>query len=204
MSKEINLYQHPDVSDENSIEPSKTNDENKSTKPIKQQIKRIIEALLFASNEPIPFSKILEVTESSFGCGTKLLRELLQELQHDYIVEQRAFRLEEIANGYMIRTCGEYAPYIHLMRHGKRAEKLSRASTEVLAIIAYKQPITRAQIDAIRGVDSSGTLYNLVQRKLVAVTGRLQTPGCPALYGTTQEFLHHFGLKTMAELPPYQ
>lgn len=171
------------------------------TKALHGQVKRIIEALLFSSNTPIPFSKLREVTDSLQPLRPKILRELLDELQHEYIAQQRAFRLEEIAEGFIVRTCEEYAPYIDLMLRNKRTEKLSHAAAEVLAIIAYKQPATRPQIDAIRGVDSSGTVQNLLERQLIEPVGKLEAPGRPTLYGITKEFLLHFGLKNIAELP---
>lgn len=168
---------------------------------LRQQVKRIIEALLFSSNVPIAFNKIREVTDSLHPFRPRILRELISELQHEYIGQQRAFRLEEIAQGFIVRTCEEYAPYIDLMVRNKRAEKLSHAAAEVLAIIAYKQPITRPQIDAIRGVDSSGTLQNLLERQLIEPLGRLEAPGRPMQYGITKEFLLHFGLRDVNELP---
>lgn len=168
---------------------------------LRQQVKRIIEALLFSSNAPIAFNKIREVTDTLHALRPKILRELLEELQMEYIAQQRAFRLEEIAQGFILRTCEEYAPYIDLMVRNKRAEKLSQAAAEVLAIIAYKQPVTRPQIDAIRGVDSSGTVQNLLERQLIEPLGRLEAPGRPMLYGITKEFLIHFGLRDIADLP---
>lgn len=171
------------------------------TKALRGQIKRIIEALLFSSNAPLSFHKLREVTDSLQPLRPKILRELLGELQHEYIAQQRAFRLEEIAEGFIVRTCEEYAPYIDLMLRNKRTEKLSHAAAEVLAIIAYKQPATRPQIDAIRGVDSSGTVQNLLERQLIEPVGKLDAPGRPTLYGITKEFLLHFGLKNIAELP---
>ncbi|MGZ6298133.1 MAG: SMC-Scp complex subunit ScpB [Parachlamydiaceae bacterium] len=167
----------------------------------RQHVKGIIEALLFSSSTPLAFNKIREVTDSVASLRPKVLREILEELQYDYISQQRAFRLEEIAQGFILRTCEEYAPYIDLMLRNKRAEKLSQASAEVLAIIAYKQPITRPQIDAIRGVDSSGTVQNLLERQLIEPLGKLEAPGRPMLYGITKEFLLHFGLRDLKDLP---
>lgn len=170
-------------------------------KEIRGQIKRIIEALLFSSSAPISFNKIRDVTDSYCAVRPRILRELLNELQHEYIAQQRAFRLEEIAQGFIVRTCEEFAPYIDLLLRNKRTEKLSHAAAEVLAIIAYKQPATRPQIDAIRGVDSWGALQNLLDRQLIEPVGRLDAPGRPTLYCITREFLMHFGLKDIAELP---
>jgi segregation and condensation protein B len=122
------------------------------------------------------------------------------ELQQDYLSQQRAFRLEEIAEGFLLRTCEEYSPFLDLLYRNKRTEKLSQASAEVLAIIAYKQPITRPQIEAIRGVDCSGIIQNLLERQLITPSGKLEAPGRPTLYETTNDSLKHFGLRSTEEL----
>lgn len=172
--------------------------------PINEQLhhhlKRVIEALLFATPDPLPLVKIREVTDTILPLRPRQLRHILDELRQEYIAQQRAFQLEEIAQGYVLRTYEEYAPYLDLLIKQKRWEKLSNASTEVLAIVAYRQPITRPQIDAIRGVDSSGSLMQLIERQLIESTGKLEAPGRPTLYGTTKEFLKHFGLKDISEL----
>jgi segregation and condensation protein B len=168
---------------------------------IRQQAKRIIEALLFASSDPLPFNKIREITDSFHPLKPRLLRDLINELQQEYLSQQRAFRLEEIAEGFLLRTCEEYSVFIDLLHRNKRTEKVSQASAEVLAIIAYKQPITRPQIESIRGVDCSGIVQNLLERQLIEPIGRLEAPGRPTLYGTTKYFLQHFGLKSIEDLP---
>ncbi|MBA3722658.1 MAG: SMC-Scp complex subunit ScpB [Parachlamydiaceae bacterium] len=165
-----------------------------------QHVKRVIEALLFASNDPIPLLKIREITETIAPLKPRKLRQIIEELQQEYLTQKRAFKLEEIAQGYVLRTHEEYAPYIELHYRQRRGEKLSYAATEVLAIIAYRQPITRPQIDAIRGVDSSGTVAQLLERNLIEPVGKLEAPGRPMLYATTKEFLKHFGLKDITEL----
>ena len=169
-----------------------------------QHAKRIIEALLFASSEPLTFVKLREIVDVTCPLKPRVLRELISELQQDYIAQQRAFRLEEIAQGYLLRTCEEFAASIDLLHRNKRAEKLSQAAAEVLAIIAYKHPITRPQIEAIRGVDSSGIMQNLIERQLIEAVGRLEAPGRPTLYSTTKDFLKHFGLKDLHDLPLIQ
>lgn len=167
---------------------------------LKSHMKRVIEALLFASAEPISLQKIRDVIDSFHPLKPRQIKKILDELQEDYISQQHAFRLEEIAQGYALRTHEEYAPYIELLYRNKRGEKLSHASTEVLAIIAYRQPMTRPQIDAIRGVDSSGTIAQLLERDLIEPRGKLEAPGRPTLYGTTNAFLKHFGLKDIEQL----
>lgn len=167
---------------------------------VRSHAKRVIEAILFSTSDPLPLAKIREVTDTFCALAPRHLKGILEELKQDYISQQRAFRLEEIAQGYVLRTHEEYAPYIDALYRQRRGEKLSHAATEVLAIIAYRQPITRPQIDAIRGVDSSGTLMQLLERQLVEPQGKLEAPGRPTLYCTTKEFLKHFGFKDIADL----
>jgi segregation and condensation protein B len=204
MTKELNLFQNeidalstPLETQEDLLESI---DDNQIDQQLQQHLKRVIEALLFASHEPIPLTKIREITDTILPVRPRRLRQLLDELKQEYLAQQRAFKLEEIAQGYVLRTHEEYAPYLELLYRQKRGEKLSQASTEVLAIIAYRQPITRPQIDAIRGVDSSGTIMQLLERQLIEAVGKLEAPGKPTLYSTTREFLKHFGLKDLSEL----
>ncbi len=223
MAKEINLFEMENESIEEAVEtpiidvPRGTytqtsfpgilekiqvdQDRLKNLEKKCKHIKKIIEALLFASSEPLPFNKIREVIETVEPLKPSLLKELISELANEYVFQQRSFRLEEIAQGYVLRSCKEYSPYIDLLYRNKRTEKLSSASAEVLAIIAYKQPITRPQIDIIRGVDSSGTLQNLLERQLIEIVGKLEAPGRPSLYSITKDFLKHFGLRDLNELP---
>lgn len=168
---------------------------------MRQHAKRIIESLLFASTEPLTFNKIREIVDTFHPLKPSQLRNLIVELQQDYLSQQRSFRLEEIAQGYMLRTCEEYSPFIDALFHNKRTEKLSQASVEVLAIIAYKNPITRPQIEAIRGVDSSGIIQNLLERELIEPVGKLDAPGRPTLFGITKNFLRHYGLRDVEDLP---
>jgi segregation and condensation protein B len=165
------------------------------------QIKRVIEALLFASTEPLSFQKIREIIDTIAPLSPRIVRSLIDDLQNEYISQQRAFRLEEIAQGFILRTCEEHSSYIELLGRNKRSEKLSHAAAEVLAIIAYRQPITKPQIEAIRGVDSSGIIATLLERLLIQPVGKLEAPGRPTLYGITKDFLTHFGLRDLEELP---
>lgn len=168
---------------------------------IRKQLKRIVEALLFVSCDPLSFARIREITDTVHPVKPRVLQEVIDELRQEYINQDRAVRIEEIANGYILRTCEEFRNVVELLYRNKRTEKLSQASLEVLAIIAYRQPVTRPQIDAIRGVDSSGTLQNLLERQLIEAVGKLDVPGRPTLYGITQDFLKHFGLRDLKELP---
>lgn len=168
---------------------------------IRLQIKRIIEALLFASAKPLTFQRIKEICEEIHPIKPKALRDLIEDLREEYISQGRAFRLEEIAEGFLLRSCEEYSRFIEKLGFTKRQEKLSPAALETLAIIAFRNPITRPEIDRIRGVDSSGTLQNLLERNLIEPGGKLEAPGRPVLYKITPHFLEHFGLKDLEELP---
>lgn len=165
----------------------------------KKEICRIIEALLVSSSEPISLEKFKEVIQTSFPIRSQILKECIQELQTEYRDQQRGFQIDEIAEGFVLRTVEETYPYVELFHQNRRGEKLSRAATEVLAIVAYKQPVTRPQLEAIRGVDSSAPLASLVERGLVQAVGRLDAPGKPVQYGVTTKFLRHFGLKNFDE-----
>jgi len=201
MSKEINLFISEMETGTEEATPAWSPDQERV---LRQQIKRIIEAILFSSSAPVTFDKLRQVADTFHAMRPKVLKELIQELQQEYMSQQRAFRLEEIAQGYILRTCEEFSPYIESIGISRRGEKLSHPAAEVLAIIAYRQPITRPQIDAIRGVDSSGTIYNLLERQLIEPVGKLEAPGRPTLYGITKTFLEHFGLKDLKQLPPLQ
>lgn len=187
MSKEFNIFESEEA--------------KRQERQARHQVKRIIEALLFASSDPLSFTKIREVTDSFYAFRPRVLRELIDDLQDEYLSTQRAFRLEEIAQGFVLRSCQEYSPFVEMLYRNKRKEKLSQASAEVLAIIAYKQPITKPQIELIRGVDCSGIMQNLSERQLIEPVGRLEVAGRPVLYGTTENFLSYFGLKDVSELP---
>lgn len=206
MPKEINLLEEEvDVKCVQAAEPNLADDKGLSAASdpyLRAQVKRIIEALLFASSDPLNFQKIRDITDTVCELRPSAIREILMELQQEYVQQKRAFSLEEIAEGFLLRTCEEYSPYIELLLRNKRSEKLSQAAAEVLAIIAYKQPITRPQIDAIRGVDSSGTLHNLLERQLIEPRGKLEVAGRPMLYGITKDFLKHFGMRDLKDLPP--
>ena len=211
MSKEINLFEKevetaPAPSYRQATLPGilekiqASQEQHERDKKFKVHIKRVIEALLFAGSDPIHFDKIREVTDTVQALKPRFIREIIQELQQEYILQNRAFRLEEIAQGFILRTCEEFSPYIEVMMRNKRTEKLSHPSAEVLAIIAWRQPITRPQIEAIRGVDCSGIIYTLLERQLIEPVGRLEAPGRPTLYGITKDFLKHFGLRDLNEL----
>lgn len=168
---------------------------------MKSQLKRIIESLLFASSDPLPFQRLREICEEVYPIKPKALKDLIDDLREEYISQGRAFRLEEIAEGFLLRSCEEFGRFIEKLGFSKRQEKLSQPALETLAIVAFRGPVTRPEIDRIRGVDSSGTLQGLLERALIEPAGKLEAPGRPTLYKTTPNFLKHFGLKDLEELP---
>ena len=161
--------------------------------------KRIVEGLLFVSGQPVTLKRLKEVLGE---LEEEPLRRLISELQADYQQARRAFRIQEVAGGYQLVTDPELAPWMKRLLQLPREETLSKPALETLAIIAYRQPLTKAEIEAIRGVDGTATLDTLLERQFVRVLGRKDTPGRPLLYGTTDEFLRHFGLKSVEDLPP--
>ena len=168
--------------------------ENKSP----DEVKRIVEALLFAVQEPISVRKICEVVED---VEAKEIREVIQQLREEYDTHDRVFQIEEIANGFQLLSRPEYHEWISKIRKKSGESKLSQQALETLSIIAYKQPIIRAEIEAIRGVQSGQMIRTLIEKGLVKITGRDEVLGRPLLYGTTTKFLDHFGLKSIKDLP---
>lgn len=189
---------------ETSAQSAETQDEELSLDEkaaVCQQAKRIIEALLFCSTEPVTLRRMTNVLHTYHPLDKSEVKQLLDELTLEYEEQHRSFRLEEIAKGYILRTCEEFSSYIHALLKTARPEKLSHAAAEVLAIIAFRQPITRPQIDEVRGVDSSGIVSTLIERQLIEPAGKLEVPGRPTLFAITKNFLKYFGLKDINELP---
>jgi segregation and condensation protein B len=158
----------------------------------------IIEALLFASGEPVTLKRLLEVLE---GVEPERILGALQGLCQSYREADRGIQIVEIAGGYQMVTRPDCASWVKRLEKIKTASKLSKAALEALAVIAYRQPATRGEIEAIRGVDSAYVLKTLLERRLVRITGRREGLGRPMLYGTTRDFLQSFGLKDLSELP---
>ncbi|MEW6026736.1 MAG: SMC-Scp complex subunit ScpB [Planctomycetota bacterium] len=162
-------------------------------------LKPIVEALLFASEKPLLFSRIKDVIGDKVSQAN--VRKCIDELNALYRSNGHSFSISEVAGGYQIRTLPEYHPYLKKL-HEKRSEGiLSNAALETLSIIAYKQPITRAEIDSIRGVDSSAIVRGLMEKKLIRITGRAEVPGRPLLHGTSNNFLELLGLSSLKDLP---
>jgi segregation and condensation protein B len=159
--------------------------------------KALLEALLFLAAEPLRISRMKEIT----GLGEPELAALLEELRADYRDRAGGVLISEIAGGYQMHTNPEHSAWARKLKGSPQAPKLSQASLETLAIIAYKQPLTRAEVEVLRGVNADGVFKTLLERKLIKIIGRKEAPGKPLLYGTTREFLIHFGLKDLTELP---
>jgi segregation and condensation protein B len=204
MNKEINLLEEETCEEIEISEVVEQIDQQEHHEETRAQLKRIIEAVLFASPDPVPFKKLRELVDSIEVHKTQELKELLDELAQEYDIDQRAFRLEEIAQGYVLRTRPEYSIYLDLVFKNKKVERLSASATEVLAIIAYRQPMTRPQLESIRGVDSSGVVASLLERELIETKGKAEVAGRPTLYGTTSKFLQYYGLNDVKDLPGYE
>ena len=159
---------------------------------------QIVEAVLFASDAPLTPGEIARADER---LDEDQVEEALQMLKAEYDDAQRAFHLTEIAEGYQILTRPEFAPYLERFDNIPRANRLSGPSLETLAIIAYRQPIGRIEIEYIRGVNSSGVIRTLQDRILIDIVGRGDGLGRPLLYGTTQHFQEHFGFASLDDLP---
>jgi len=158
----------------------------------------VIEALLFASDKPLSPEGIKAVIRD---ITTEQIEEAIDSLNERYREGGHSFAIKRIAKGFHIYTLPVYASFVRaLFSHSKR-ERLSRQALEVLSIVAYKQPIVKSEIDRIRGVNSEGPVFTLLDRKLITIVGRKPAPGRPLLYGTTQEFLAHFGLNDLDDLP---
>lgn len=164
-----------------------------------RELKAILEAILFVSPEPVPVARLMSIV----GTASKVdIVQALGILTHDLDQDGRGIQLVQVAGGYRLVTKQEYGPWLKRMDKAKAAQKLSRSALESLAIIAYKQPLVRAEIEEIRGVETSGVLRTLCERKLVRIVGRKDVPGRPIMYGTTKFFLEHFGLQDLSQLPP--
>ncbi len=161
-------------------------------------LKSIIECLLFVSNKPLTIKKIKEVLTDK---DINMIEGTLIELQRDYNQRPSGLQIVEIAGGYQICTRPDYSEWIKKLEKAPQTFKLSISALETLSIIAYKQPITRAEIEKIRGVDAGGVICSLVTKKLIRVSGRKDCLGHPLLYATTSEFLKYFGLKNISEVP---
>jgi segregation and condensation protein B len=168
-------------------------------------VRQILEALFFATDEPLTLRQVIDIFDLLEGAGSRLTPDrilaAIDELNREYESGRRAFRIVNVAGGYQFATRPEYGAWLGAMVREKAKRKLSVSALESLAVIAYKQPVTKPEIEAIRGVNADYVLRTLLERNLVTIVGRAATPGRPLLYGTTRDFLKHFGLNDLSELP---
>ncbi len=159
---------------------------------------RLVEALLFATEEPLPATRMREVVPALQQFD---IRKLVDNLNAVYRESGRSFEIQQIAGGYQMFTLPAYAEYVEQLYARRQQSRLSVKALETLAIIAYKQPVTRLQIEEIRGVNVDGVIRTLLSRHLITIAGTADAPGNPYLYKTTREFLEYFGLKSLKDLP---
>jgi segregation and condensation protein B len=161
-----------------------------------------IEAILFASDRAVTAGRIAEALGiSADEGGARIIHDAVKRLNTAYETTGRSFRIEKVAGGYRAVTTSDYADAIAAFQAGKAQRRLSRAALEALSIIAYRQPVTRAEIEAIRGVACGEVLRSLLDRRFIAITGRAEEVGRPMLYGTTKRFLELFGIASVRDLP---
>jgi segregation and condensation protein B len=165
--------------------------------PADVTVESVAEAVLFATDEPISAERLAKIIET----GVKQVKEHIKNLNDKYQANNNAFRIEQIAGGYQMMTLGLYNHWLKKLLRARDDSKLSPAAMETLAIIAYKQPIIRADIESIRGVAAGEVLRSLMYKGLVKIVGRAEVLGRPMLYGTTKKFLEVFGLNTLKDLP---
>ena len=164
----------------------------------RDESRQALHALLFVSDRPMSADRL---AESLGDIDKEVVTTLLEELRDELEESTSPYTLREIAGGYQLVTRPQFAPYIRRLLQIKKSNKLSRSALETLAIVAYKQPVTRAEVEAVRGVSVSHAFDILQEKRLVKVAGIAEVPGRPKIYRTTDEFLVHFGIKSLKELP---
>jgi segregation and condensation protein B len=164
----------------------------------REETSRAIYAVLFASDRPL---NIPRIAESLGDIDREIVENLLEELKEEIDNLDLPYKLREISGGYQLTTLSQYAPFIRRMLNIKKSSKLSKAVLETLAIIAYRQPVTRPDVESIRGVSVSHAFGQLQERNLIKAVGVADVPGRPRLYRTTDDFLDHFGIKNLKEMP---
>ncbi len=162
------------------------------------ELKKVLETLLFITDAPLPVSRIAQLCEIK---NKERIESVLVELRKSYDDEGRTLQIMQVAGGWQLATRPEYGLWVRKLFQNKMTVRLTQAALETLCIIAYKQPLTRAEIEAIRGVEVIGPLETLTQRRLITVVGRRESIGRPILYGTTSEFLRQFGLNSLDDMP---
>jgi len=161
-------------------------------------VKPVIEALLFSSEKPLALEQVKKILD---GWDTNQIRLIMEELRADYERDNRGIRVVEVAGGFRMVTAPDFAPFLKKFYKERKVERLSRQGLETLAIIAYKQPLTKNEIEVLRNVNVDGVIGSLLEKNIIRVTGRKKAPGRPFVFGTTKQFLEYFGLKSLEELP---
>jgi len=163
-----------------------------------EKIQGVIEALIFAADEPIPLKQIQELIGD---VKPSQIKKTVDALNLEYKQTGRAFQIVEAAGGYQMVTRESYSRYLKKLFQKKIRSRLSQAALETLSVIAFKQPVSKVEVDAIRGVNSDGVVHTLLERKLITISGRAEGAGRPLLYKTTKEFLRYFGINDVSDLP---
>lgn len=165
-----------------------------------REIQAIIEGVLFAAGDAVELERLADIVD----VDKKSLREILKKMMDNYNYERRGIHIIKMDNSYQLATRGEYFEYISRLADPPRKQNLSNAALEVLSIVAYKQPVTRTSIEHIRGVNCDYIVNRLIERNFIEEKGRLDAPGRPILFGTTQHFLRTFGVSSLDELPDFE
>ena len=188
----------PDVAVPADVDDMEAADDNESADEAFREPAALVEAILFTTDSPLPAARIAQIAQLQ---GTKIVRQAAKDLNEKYERMGCSFRVEEIGGGYQMMTLPEYHDVLGRLSKTRADTKLSQAGLEALAIIAYRQPILRADVEAIRGVASGEILRTLMEKQLVKIVGRAEVIGRPMLYGTTRRFLDVFGLASLEDLP---
>ena len=162
-----------------------------------KKLASILESLLFAAGHPVSLSQLSEIVEED----PETVRLTLLEMGQEYAEQGRGLEIERFEDRFQMMTAGMNAPYVKTLLDNRRNPTLSPAALEVLAVVAYNQPVTRAYIEQVRGVDCVAVVHNLIEKELIEERGRMDAPGRPLLYGTTMNFLRVFGINSLADLP---
>lgn len=171
----------------------------------KDEVKKVVEVLLFLTNRPLSVKEIKRIfKEEKNEVDEKTILSTIFEIMDEYKNRGSPLELREIAGGFQFASKPYYSKYVKGLFKEETTFKLTKPALETLAIITYKQPVTRAEIEEIRGVDSTGVLEGLIEKGLIAVIGRKESIGRPLIYGTTKQFLRHFGLKDITDIPPIE
>jgi len=190
--------EHEEIS--NTDDQTSDQEQNDTLRPetdVEPTVESVIEAVLFASDEPLTEARLADIV----GTGARQIRRHIKNLNDKYHANNNAFRIEQIAGGYQMLTLSAYNHWLQKLLRVRSDSRLSTAALETLAIIAYKQPVIRADIEAIRGVAAGEIIRNLMYKGLVRIVGRAEVLGRPMLYGTTRKFLQLFGLNSLKDLP---